>query len=305
MDFVDLQVFKCVVDEGGIIKAARKLHRVPSSVTTRIKQLETSLGVMLFHRDRQRLHLSPTGELLLAYAERLIQLSNEARAVVSGGMPKGALKLGALESTTASRLPRILADFHRRYPEVRLELTTGTNDDLMTKVADRRLDAAFTAEPPAARVLEHIPVFAERLVVITNSDHPPIRRARDVEGASLIAFPEGCAYRRVLQRWLGRESLATLPVLELNSYHAIVACVSSGTGIALVPESVLDTMPDTHVLRHAIAKAQANITTPLVWRHGEISPSVLALRALIASLSKSSCSQVRLAANFTPNVTVA
>ena len=286
MDFVDLQVFKCVVDEGGIIKAARKLHRVPSSVTTRIKQLETSLGVMLFHRDRQRLHLSPTGELLLAYAERLIQLSDEARAVVSGGMPQGALKLGALESTTASRLPRILADFHRRYPEVRLELTTGTNDDLMTKVADRRLDAAFTAEPPAARVLEHIPVFAERLVVITNSDHPPIRRARDVEGASLIAFPEGCAYRRVLQRWLGRKSLATLRVLELNSYHAIVACVSSGTGIALVPESVLDTMPDSPVLRHAIPKAQANITTPLVWRHGEISPSVLALRTLIASLSK-------------------
>jgi DNA-binding transcriptional LysR family regulator len=286
MNFVDLQVFKCVVDEGGIIKAARKLHRVPSSVTTRIKQLETSLGVTLFHRHRQRLHLSPTGELLLAYAERLIQLSDEARAVVSGGMPQGALKLGALESTTASRLPRILADFHRRYPEVRLELTTGTNDDLMTKVADRRLDAAFTAEPPAARVLEHIPVFAERLIVITNTDHPPIRRARDVEGASLIAFPEGCAYRRVLQRWLGRKSLATLRVLELNSYHAIVACVASGTGIALVPESVLDTMPETPVLRHAIPKAQANITTPLVWRHGEISPSVLALRTLIASLSK-------------------
>jgi DNA-binding transcriptional LysR family regulator len=134
--------------------------------------------------------------------------------------------------------------------------------------------------------LEHIPVFTERLIVITNSDHPPIRRARDVEGASLIAFPEGCAYRRVLQRWLGRESLAPLRVLELNSYHAIVACVSSGAGIALVPESVLDTMPDTHVLRHAIPKTQANITTPLVWRHGEISPSVLALRTLIASLSK-------------------
>jgi len=74
MDLVDLQVFKSVVDEGGIIKAARKLHRVPSSVTTRIKQLETSMGVTLFHRDRQRLHLSPTGELLLGYAERLIQL---------------------------------------------------------------------------------------------------------------------------------------------------------------------------------------------------------------------------------------
>jgi DNA-binding transcriptional LysR family regulator len=286
MDFVDLKVFRSVVDEGGVIKAARKLHRVPSSVTTRIKQLETSLGVTLFHRDRQRLHLSPSGELLLAYAERLIQLSDEARAVVSGATPRGTLKLGALESTTASRLPRILAEFHRRYPEVRLELTTGTNDDLINKVVDRRLDAAFTAEPPSARILEHAPVFAERLVLISNLDHPPIRRARDVEGASLIAFPEGCAYRRVLQRWLGRESLATLRVLELASYHAIVACVASGTGIALVPESVLDTMADAQVLRHAIPKAQAGITTPLVWRHGEILPSVLALRTLIASLSK-------------------
>jgi DNA-binding transcriptional LysR family regulator len=115
MDLVDLQVFKSVVEEGGIVKAARKLHRVPSSVTTRIKQLEASMGVTLFHRDRQRLHLSPTGELLLGYAERLIQLSGEAHAVVSGGIPRGVLKLGALESTTASRLPRMLADFHRRY----------------------------------------------------------------------------------------------------------------------------------------------------------------------------------------------
>ena len=286
MDFVDLQVFKSVVDEGGIIKAARKLHRVPSSVTTRIRNLETSLGVMLFHRDRQRLHLSPTGELLLAYAGRLIQLSDEARAVVSGGVPLGVLKLGALESTTASRLPRILADFHRRYPEVRLELTTGTNDDLVNKLVDRRLDAAFTAEAPAVGILEHVPVFAERLIVISTLGHPPIRRARDVAGASLIAFPDGCAYRRVFQRWVGRESLATLRVLELNSYHAIVACVASGTGIALVPESVLETMPNTHVLRHPIPKAQADIKTPLVWRHGEISPPVLALRTLIASLSK-------------------
>jgi DNA-binding transcriptional LysR family regulator len=122
------------------------------------------------------------------------------------------------------------------------------------------------------------------LIIISSPGHPPIRRARDVEDTSLIAFPEGCAYRRVLQRWIGRESLAMLRVLELNSYHAIVACVASGTGIALVPESVLDTMPDTHVLRHAIPKAQANITTPLVWRQGETSPPVLALRTLIRDL---------------------
>jgi DNA-binding transcriptional LysR family regulator len=284
MNFSDLQVFKAVVDEGGIIKAARKLHRVPSNVTTRIKQLETSMGVTLFHRDRQRLHLSPTGELLLGYAERLLQLSEEARVVVSGTPPQGTLRLGSLESTAASRLPGLLSDFHRRYPDVRLELTTGTNDFLVDSVAERRLDAAFTAEP--LQSLEHMPVFSERLVVISHPDHPPIKRPRDAEDTSVIAFPEGCAYRRVLQRWLGRNSLTGMRVLELNSYHAIVACVASGTGLALVPQSVLDTMPHARVLRHAIPKTHADMTTPLVWRRNEISPPVLALRTLVASLPK-------------------
>src|SRR5579872_5846272 len=141
MNFADLQVFKSVVEEGGVIRAASKLHRVPSAVTTRIKQLEASMGVKLFHRDRQRLHLSPAGELLRDYAERLIQLSDEARDVVAGTTPRGVLRLGSLESTAASRLPPLLSDFHRRYPEVRLELVTGTNDALVTQLLERRLDA--------------------------------------------------------------------------------------------------------------------------------------------------------------------
>ena len=286
MNFADLQVFKSVVDEGGVIRAASKLHRVPSAVTTRIKQLEASMGVKLFHRDKQRLHLSPAGELLLDYAERLIQLSEEARDVVTGTTPRGVFKLGALESTTASRLPPILAGFHSRYPDVRLELTTGTNDGLLGQLAERKLDAAFIAEAPTGRTIEHIPVFAERLTLISSEDRAPIKRAGDVEGLSLIAFPEGCAYRRVLQRWLGADSLAAFRVLDLSSYHAIVACVAAGTGVALVPESVLDTMPHANVRRHAIPKAQSQITTPLVWRRGELSASVLALRTQLASLPK-------------------
>src|SRR5262249_38453260 len=220
MNFADLQVFKSVVDEGGVIPPANKLHRVRSAVTTRIKQLEASMGVKLFHRDKQRLHLSPAGELLLDYAERLIRLSEEARDVVSGTMPRGTFRLGALESTTASRLPPILAGFHARYPDVRLELVTDTNDSLLGLLSERKLDAAFIAEPPSGHSFEYLPVFSERLTLISNPDHPPIKRPRDVEGLSLIAFPEGCAYRRVLQRWLGADSLVAFRVLELSSYHA-------------------------------------------------------------------------------------
>jgi DNA-binding transcriptional LysR family regulator len=259
---------------------------VPSAVTTRIKQLEASMGVKLFHRDKQRLHLSPAGELLLGYAERLIQLSDEARDAVTGTAPRGVLRLGSLESTAASRLPAILAGFHQRYPDVRLELATGTNDALLGQLVERKLDAAFIAEPPSIQTLEHVPVFSERLTIISEVSHAPIKRPRDAEGETIIAFPEGCAYRRVLQRWLGTDSLAPFRVLEMASYHAIVACVTAGTGIALMPSSVLDTMPHARVLRHPIAKAQADITTPLVWRRGEVSASVLALRTLVESLPK-------------------
>jgi DNA-binding transcriptional LysR family regulator len=286
MNFADLQVFKSVVEEGGVIRAASKLHRVPSAVTTRIKHLEASMGVKLFHRDRQRLHLSPAGELLLGYADRLIQLSEEARDVVTGTTPRGVFKLGALESTTASRLPPILAGFHTRYPDVRLELTTGTNDSLLGQLGERRIDAAFIAEAPRGEALEHIPVFSERLTLISSADHAAIKRPRDIEGESLIAFPEGCAYRRVLQRWLGADSLVTFRVLDLSSYHAIVACVTAGAGIALVPESVIEAMPHVKVRQHPIPRAQSQITTPLIWRRGEISASVLALRTLLASLPK-------------------
>lgn len=284
MNFADLEIFKTVVEEGGIIKAAHKLHRVPSNITTRIKQLETAVGIPLFHRDRQRLHLSPSGELLLGYASRLIDLSEEARHVVSGTKPQGVLKLGALDSTTASRLPAMLAEFHRQYPDVRLELTTGTNDALVNAVTERRIDAAFIAERPASRALSHLPVFRERLTVISSLDHEPIKSARDIDGHTLIAFPEGCAYRRYLQRWLKRDSLTTSRVMELSSYHAIVACVAAGAGIALMPEAVLDAMPNVRVRRNPIPRTQSDVVTPLIWRKGEISPPVLALRTLIASM---------------------
>ena len=79
---------------------------MPSSITTRIKQLEASLGAQLFYRHKQRLHLSPGGELLLGYAEKLLRLSDEASSALAGSAPRGVLRLGALESTTASRLPR-------------------------------------------------------------------------------------------------------------------------------------------------------------------------------------------------------
>src|SRR4029434_7654632 len=103
MDFNSLKIFKAVVDEGGIIAAARKLHRVQSGVTTRIKHLEASLGVEVFLRDRRRLRLSPAGEIFLGYVEQLLRLAEQARHAVLGDVPCGVLRLRPFESTGARR----------------------------------------------------------------------------------------------------------------------------------------------------------------------------------------------------------
>ena len=73
MDLADLHIFRSVVQAGGVTRAAERLNRVQSNVTTRVRQLEAELGVELFIREGKRLHLSPAGQLLLDYADRLLE----------------------------------------------------------------------------------------------------------------------------------------------------------------------------------------------------------------------------------------
>jgi DNA-binding transcriptional LysR family regulator len=152
-------------------------------------------------------------------------------------------------------------------------------------VGDRSLDAAFVAVPPSRPELSYCGVFNERLVLITSLAHGPVKRATDIIGDSVIAFPRGCAYRRVLERWVGDKDLASLRVLELSSYHAIVACVASGTGIAIVPKSVLSTVQSSRVAVYPLPKVLSNVVTPLIWRSGENTPPVVALRELIRTVA--------------------
>src|ERR1051325_3372265 len=126
IDLAALQIFKTVAEEGGITKAAAKLHRVQSNITTRVKQLEGKLGTQLFLRQKGRLVLSAQGKLLLAYADRLLRLSSEAEAALRDGAPRGTLKIGTMESTAAARLPPILSRYPKVYPEVHIELVTAT-----------------------------------------------------------------------------------------------------------------------------------------------------------------------------------
>jgi len=279
MDLTELRIFKAVAEQGGILRAASTLNRVQSNVTTRVKRLEARLGTRLFNREGRRLVLSAEGKVLLEYAERLLQLSSEAQAAVKGRAPHGALKIGALESTAATRLPQVLARFHKAHPAVRLELVTGTTAALAARVVRGELDAAFIAEPFSARNLESEPAFTEELVLITPKGHPRVTTPKDLREPTILAFASGCAYRRRLESWLGRSSMVAERVMEYGSYHAIVACAAAGSGIAVVPRSVLRASGmEAQLAVHALPPKIANARTLLVWRRGHASPALEALR---------------------------
>jgi DNA-binding transcriptional LysR family regulator len=280
IDLTALEIFKAVAEQGGITKAAARLHRVQSNVTTRVKQLEARLGRTLFLRQHRRLVLSADGQRLLAYADRLLRLSSEAEAALRSGAPTGPLRIGALESTAATRLPPLLSRYHRAYPDVRIDLVTGTTGALIARVLNHEVEAAFVAEPFAADELEIEPAFTEELVLIASKRRARVKTPKDIGCTTLIAFATGCSYRRRLEAWLGAGKVVPERVMEFGSYHAIVACVAAGAGIAVVPRSVLRvSVARGDVAVYRLPPAVAKARTCLVWRRGHGSIGLEALRA--------------------------
>ncbi|MBN3728037.1 LysR substrate-binding domain-containing protein [Burkholderia sp. Ac-20379] len=282
MDMAALAIFSAVVRENGVTRAAAKLNRVQSNVTTRIRQLEAALGTALFARDGRRLVLTPAGETLLPYAERLLALADEARHAVRADRPHGRLRLGTMESTAASRLPAVLARYHQHWPEVGLELVTGVTQALIAQVRDFELDAALVATPPLDTldhaVFDSAPVYREPLVLIAPRGHAPIAGAADIRVPTLVAFERGCAYRGYVERWYASHGCTPARVLELGSYHAILACVAAGAGVAIAPRNVLALSPVSDALSVHAARGLAPVDTLLVWRRGHASAALLALR---------------------------
>ena len=282
MDLADLRIFRSVVHAGGITRAAEQLHRVQSNVTTRVRQLEDELGVQLFIREGKRLHLSSEGKVLLDYADRLLDLAQEAREALHDAEPRGPLRLGAMESTAAMRLPVPMNEYLRRYPKVSLELRAGNTKELATAVLTGELDVALMAEPFAEAPFEALPIYDEELVIVAPVGHPPIKSPRDARPQAILAFEAGCSYRQRLEAWFAHHGDMPDRIVEISSYHAMLGCVVAGMGISVLPRNVLTTFPDAKLVSvHPLPEGLDRVQTVLVWRKGTLSPKVRALREVL------------------------
>lgn len=269
MEFSQLRIFQAVAQEGSITRAAERLHRVPSNLSTRLKQMEEQLGVELFVRERQRLQLSPAGKVLLDYSTRLLALHDEAQGAVQGGQPAGDFVLGSMYSTAAIHLPELLARYHKAHPMVNLQVQSAPSGELLEGLITGRLDAALVDGPLTIAALDGVPLYEERLVLICEADHPPVHGPQDVAGRSVFTFRRSCSYRARLETWFSHERVAMGRAIEIESYQGMLACVIAGSGVALMSESMLDSLPGKgSVSVHPLTGPFATATTWLMWRKG-------------------------------------
>jgi LysR family transcriptional regulator, cell division regulator len=278
MDAADLKVFESVARNGSMNRAASELNTVQSNVTARIRALEDRIGVTLFHRHPKGVALTPAGERMLPFAGKVAKLLAEAvSAARDDGVPRGEIAVGTLETTAAIRLSPILSSFSRQYPAIRLTLTTGTTESLVSDVLAFRLDGAFVAGPVSRPDLSCERVFQEELVLVTAPDVASPEALTAADDLRIIVFRRGCSYRKRLDTLCHELGLHGIATLEFGSIDAILSCLAAGIGVTLLPRAVVANAMRTHkVAMHALSPDRASVDTMFIRRREAYLTSALA-----------------------------
>ncbi len=234
MELLSLKTFQAVVDEGGVLAASHALNTVQSNVTARIQRLEQELNTQLFYRKGRGLVLTPSGQLLLGYAQQLLQLESQATAaMMQMGEESGELRVGAMEAFAALRLPALLKSVHQRHQGVLLRVSSGFSADLVELVLHHKLDCAFVGGVVEHPELEVIELRQDELVLIYSQQEV-------LSQLPLILFREGCSYRARALSWQREQGHELNGMMELGSLDAILGCVAVGMGATLMPRWVVE-----------------------------------------------------------------
>ncbi|MGW3206575.1 LysR family transcriptional regulator [Streptomyces sp. NPDC001135] len=271
-----LVTFEKVATVLSFTRAAAELAYAQSSVTGQIRTLEASLGVELFDRLGSRIRLTEAGERLLPYARQIIELTEEARAVVvEPEEPSGTLTVGTMESLTSYRLPPLLEYFHHRHPKVRLALRTTIGDETRQALRQGTYDVGFLMEEETEHPgLETAVLAVEPLALVAAPGHALAGAAvttAELTGQPLLATEPGCAYRDLFEREL--TALKPVEFMEFGTIEATKRAAAAGLGVALLPEvTVAAELAEGSVVR-LDWEPPFTLRTQLAWRAGKRLPA--------------------------------
>jgi DNA-binding transcriptional LysR family regulator len=176
-----------------------------------------------------------------------------------------------METTTALRLPKLLAAYATSYPDVDIELETGPTEALIASVLDRRTEAAFVSGPVSHEDLTAIPVLEEELVLVAGervrSFDQVITTLASKREARVLVFKTGCSYRLRLEGFLAAHGLVHVRRMEFGTLDGIIGCVEAGMGVSMLPRIVAEPMQQAgRISIHSLPEGAGEAQTLLVYR---------------------------------------
>jgi LysR family transcriptional regulator, transcriptional activator of the cysJI operon len=242
MENFRLKVFRSVAHHLNFSRAAEELLLTQPAVTQQIKALEEECGVPLFDRSGGHITLTPGGEALLPYAEKLKIAADEALAAVAGasGRNAGPLAIGASQTIGQYLLPNLIACFLRENPRVTVTAMSGNSDEMLEALISRRIQLALI-EGPALRKDIHVEPFMEdHLVLVVPASHEWADHNIDVsmlKNVPLLMREFGSGSRRVVENALTRAGIKKKELntrMELDSTEGLLSAVEAGLGVTFV-----------------------------------------------------------------------
>jgi len=244
-----LRAFVAVAERGSFSGAAAALHLTQPALSRRIGELEAALGVRVFDRTSRRVEITAAGEDLLARCQDMLKageaLQERSRALAQG--KAGILRVGCAPMIMESVVAPALAQYHRRFPEVELQLREYGGRQAVDAVLAGELHAAVAS--PEERGLHTELLFPWRLLAVVPARHP-LARARTVvlsqiAGLPLLTLPQGFGSRALFDAACETAGIHPDIRMEATSAHTLVTAAREGYGVAVVPSVLL--MDKRHV----------------------------------------------------------
>jgi DNA-binding transcriptional LysR family regulator len=242
LDLDLLRSFVSVVDTGGFTRAGERVHRTQSTVSQQIRRLEENLGYPLLHRNGKQATPTEEGERLVSYARRILALEQEARDAVTRPAGEGVVRLGIPEDFAAYRLPKLLSEFARSRPGLRLDVYCGLSVQSRRGLERGELDLALFKRDVGES--GEIACWPERLHWITSKQHP-IDYRRDP--LPLVMADQGCLYRNRMIHAIETAGRAWHIAYTSHSLAGIQAAISVGLGVSILPQIAI--LPEHRVLK--------------------------------------------------------
>ena len=242
MDFDQLATFVYVAKLKSFSRAGQKVFRSQSAVSAQIRQLEQAYRARLLDRSAKSVELTPAGEVLFEYAERLLRLRDESIQVVAdrGDVIQGPLVFGANEATCLYLLPDIFAEFQRRYPLVQISIYRNFSHKVIEKIENGAIDVGVVTLPVKSPSLRVHPIFRDRIMLMTSPSNP-LAKMKSVTSAQIaeqpLIFPKTGFMRQVHDKQFRPFRSRLHITMELPSVGMIKRFVAAGLGVSLISES--------------------------------------------------------------------